>query len=58
MKYRDKLVKVIAHALGLYMAFRMFGMDAETQLQRYKRLGKVLEDYDRRIKTEAQEARP
>ena len=46
MEYREKLVRTIAHALGSYMAARFMGEDAEVQLQRYKRLGKALEDYD------------
>jgi hypothetical protein len=47
MEYRERLVKAIAKALGYYMAARVSGREATAQLQRYKRLGKRLEEYDK-----------
>ena len=51
-QYRKRLWKAVTHALGLYMGFRVNGLDGGVQLKRYKILAAKLEEYDRNLKGE------
>lgn len=44
--YRYRLWQATVRAFGLYMGFRVNGLDGEVQLQRYKLLDRKLKEYD------------
>ncbi|MBQ9355999.1 MAG: hypothetical protein IJT98_01730 [Prevotella sp.] len=48
MEYRRKLVRTISHALGYYFFARLSGLDGKRQKERYERLAKALEEYDKK----------
>lgn len=43
-----KLVRTISHALGYYFFARLSGLDGKRQKERYERLVKALEEYDKK----------